>query len=208
MTLETWIAFCLVELVLCLTPGPAVLFVVSTALTRGSRAAFAGAGGILLGNTLYFGLSATGIAAILLASSYLFTAIKWIGAAYLVWLGLHMLLAKSRPASAAPAVPTEPAVHADSLWRGFAVQAANPKALAFFVALLPQFIDPAVPIVGQILILGLSSAVIELGVLGMYILVATGTRALAGRRVAGLIRRAAGGLLVAAGARLAFVRTS
>src|SRR5690606_26050073 len=83
MSWETWIAFCALETMLCLSPGPAVVFVVSAALGRGPRSGFAAAFGILAGNAFYFALSATGIAAIILASSALFTALKWAGAAYL-----------------------------------------------------------------------------------------------------------------------------
>ena len=84
MTFEAWVAFCLTEAVLCLTPGPAVLLVVSVALGRGFRPGLQASLGILTANTLYFALSATGVAAVLLASSGLFTLLKWAGAAYLV----------------------------------------------------------------------------------------------------------------------------
>ncbi len=93
---------------------------------------------------------------------------------------------------------------ARAFMRGFAVQAANPKALAFFVALLPQFIDPRSSVALQVLILGVSSQLIELGVLSLYIWLAGRSRALAGGRAGTIARRVAGGLLVAAGARLAF----
>ena len=203
MSLETFIAFCAIELVLCVTPGPAVLFVVSTAVARGSRAALAGAFGIVAGNTFYFILSGIGVAAALLASHALFTAIKWIGAAYLIYLGLHMLFAaRGAAGEARPA----PASHAFA--RGFAVQAANPKALAFFVALLPQFIDPAGAVGVQVLVLGVASQIIEIGVLALYAWLTMRARALAGARFGEIVRRLAGGLLVAAGARLALVRSA
>src|SRR5690606_29532538 len=168
---------------------------------RGPRSGFAAAFGILAGNAFYFALSATGIAAIILASSALFTALKWAGAAYLAWLGIGML----RATPAAPA-PVQPATVAGPFLKGFAVQAANPKALAFFIALLPQFVDPQGPVGLQILILGVSSFVIELIVLGAYIFIALRARHFAGGRWGTWLLRSAGALLVAAGARLAFVR--
>lgn len=204
MAWETWIAFLLLEIVLCLTPGPAVLFVVSTAAARGPRAGLAGAAGIAMGNTFYFVLSALGIAAIILASSLLFTVLKWAGAAYLIWLGARMLWTRA----AAPAERDRhagPPALAASVLRGFAVQAANPKALAFFVALLPQFVDPQQSVAYQMLILGATSLVVELGVLAFYVWLVGRARRYAGDRWTALVRRVAGGLLVAAGARLAFL---
>src|SRR5262250_2933634 len=86
MSLQTWLTFCVTETVLCFIPGPAVLFVVSVALARGTRPGLAAATGILIANAFYFALSATGVAAAILASSELFTALRWLGTAYLVWL--------------------------------------------------------------------------------------------------------------------------
>ncbi len=203
MTLESWIAFCVLELVLCVTPGPAVLFVTATAVSRGAREGTAAALGIVAGNTFYFALSALGVAAIVLASGYLFAALKWLGAAYLCWLGVRMLA--SRGAMQPRARHVTPSAVAGSLARGFAVQAANPKALAFFAALVPQFIDPAQSLALQMAILCATSAVIELGVLGLYIGLAGRVRRFAGGRIAALVRRVTGGLLVAAGVRLAFI---
>ena len=201
MPLEAWIAFCVTEAVLCFTPGPAVLLVVSAALGRGLRASLGASLGILTANTLYFALSATGVAAALVASRELFLVLKWSGAAYLVWLGLRMAFSRApREANAQP-VPVS-----RSFVRGFVVQGANPKALVFFVALLPQFIDPTAPLATQVLILGVSSVVIELVALSVYALTAVRARRVAGPRVARALERVGGGLLVAAGARLAVVR--
>jgi homoserine/homoserine lactone efflux protein len=203
MSIEAWIAFCATETVLCLTPGPAVLFVVSVAMARGSRPGMAAALGILAGNAFYFALSATGVAAVIVASSRLFAALKWAGAAYLVWLGLRMLLSRSqRPRDGATPRPD-----GRSFLRGFVVQTANPKALVFFVALLPQFIDPGAPVGFQVLVLGASSVAIELGVLAAYVALAGRARRLAGARWAAPLERVGGGFLIAAGARLALVRS-
>jgi homoserine/homoserine lactone efflux protein len=202
MSLEAWGAFCVTEAVLCFTPGPAVLLVVSVALGRGLGASLGAALGILTANTLYFALSATGVAAALVASRELFLVLKWGGAAYLVWLGLRMLLSR-RSAE----VRARPVVLARTFFRGFVVQGANPKALVFFMALLPQFIDPTASVATQVVVLGASSVVIELLALAVYALGAGRARAVAGARVAGLLERVGGGLLVAAGARLAVVRS-
>src|SRR4029077_1829756 len=95
VTLQGWLLFCATETVLCFTPGPAVLLVVSLSLTRGARAGLGASLGILATNAFYFCLSAAGIGAVILASWDLFFLLKWLGAAYLVWLGLRMLFARA-----------------------------------------------------------------------------------------------------------------
>jgi homoserine/homoserine lactone efflux protein len=204
MTFETWLLFCVTETVLCFIPGPAVLFVLSTALRRGFASASIAAAGILAGNTFYFALSATGIAAVIVASHAVFGALKWAGAAYLVWLGLRMLLARA-PGPAAE--PQREHARADRVFhRAFIVQAANPKALVFFVALLPQFINPAGSVPWQILLLGISSVVIEFMVLSLYAALAARARSMTGTRFASSLERVGGACLIAAGARLAWYR--
>jgi homoserine/homoserine lactone efflux protein len=202
MSLEVWLAFCATETVLCFTPGPAVLFVTSVAMARGIRAGLAGALGILAGNLFYFALSGTGIAAVILASGRLFAMLKWAGVAYLAWIGVRMLVSRSPVASAVPPRPVS-----RSFARGFIIQAANPKALVFFVALLPQFIDPKAPVGFQLVILGASSLVIELFVLSLYAALAARARAVAGERLSRPLERIGGGFLVAAATRLALVRS-
>jgi homoserine/homoserine lactone efflux protein len=204
VTFHVWVAFVVLETVLCLTPGPAVLFVVSTSLARGARAGLGGALGIVACNTFYFLLSALGVAAVILASNRLFTALKWIGAAYLVWLGLRMLVARAAPP---PSEQPKRDAALSALARGFAVQAANPKALAFFVALLPQFIDAHASVPQQVAILAVTSVLIEYAVQAAYVWVATRAGAYASLGWTAWLTRVAGGLLVAAGARLAIART-
>jgi homoserine/homoserine lactone efflux protein len=204
MTLQTWLWFCLTEAVLCFIPGPAVLFVLATALRRGFQSATHAAAGILAGNTLYFALSATGIAAVILASHAVFSALKWAGAAYLVWLGLRMLLWRT---AAHGAAPKRSSANAERVFaRAFIVQAANPKALVFFIALLPQFINPAGSVPKQILLLGISSVLIESTVLSLYAALGGRARTLTGARFSGLFERVGGAILIAAGVRLAWYR--
>jgi homoserine/homoserine lactone efflux protein len=207
LTPQTWLLFCATEAVLSLTPGPAVLLVISLALTRGARAGFGGSFGILAANAVYFILSATSLGAVLLASSNLFLAIKWLGAAYLVWLGLRMVIFPSNP----PAVVTSPgsSSHPGAFWQGLVTQVANPKALIFFTALLPQFIDPSGHVPWQVAILGTSSVVIELVVLAVYVVACDRARGWAGStRWSARLQRAGGALLIVAGARLAAIRSA
>jgi homoserine/homoserine lactone efflux protein len=181
-----------------------VLYVLGTAVRRGFGTGLRAAAGILAGNLFYFCLSATGIAAIILASHWVFSLLKWAGAAYLVWLGLRLLLSRAAAPQAAPAPP--PTDNPRSFVRGFVVQAANPKALVFFIALLPQFINPAASVPWQILILAISSVAIEFVVLTAYAALAARARRLTGAHFAHSLERIGGVFLIAAGARLAWSR--
>src|SRR5580692_10427166 len=168
MNWTTWWIFVTTETMLCLTPGPAVLFVLSSALRSGARKSIASNLGILAANTSYFILSATGVGALLLASYNLFFAIKWIGAGYLIFLGLRALLSKPEPLAAAGGGTLRSVTGRRLFADAFLVQMSNPKAIVFFVALLPQFIDPHNSVTSQIAILGVTSVLIEFSVLLGY----------------------------------------
>ena len=206
MTWQVWSAFFVIETVLCLTPGPAVLFVLSQALTRGTLKTIWAIGGILVANTTYFILSATGVGTILMASFDLFFAIKWIGAAYLVWLGLSAFFGRSRVLSIRRGEATEisgPRL----LLNGFILQMSNPKALVFFTALLPQFINPHAAIVPQVAILAATTAFIEFSGQLTYAMLAGRVSHLASEpRFARITDRVAGSLLIGAGIGMAAIR--
>lgn len=203
MTLTRWLFFSGTEALLCLSPGPAVLFVLSHGLTRGGRASLWANAGILSGNAFYFALSALGLGAALLASHNVFTAIKYAGAAYLIYLGARTIRGSGLTIATSAAAPAT-TEQWQTLTRGFALQAANPKALIFFAALLPQFIDATRPVAMQVLILGLTSVVIEFFVLAGYGYLAARAAALAREsRFVVATSRLSGGLLMAAGAGIA-----
>jgi homoserine/homoserine lactone efflux protein len=203
MSLNSWLWFSGIEALLCLTPGPAVLFVLSYGLTRGGRASLWANAGILAANAFYFTLSALGLGAVLLTSHQAFTLLKYVGAAYLVYLGVRT----SSGAGLALRTVTDTSAtteHWRTLTRGFALQAANPKALIFFVALLPQFINANRAIVPQMLTLGVTSLIIELVVLASYGYLAARVATLAREpRFLVVTNRVSGSLLVAAGAGIA-----
>jgi threonine/homoserine/homoserine lactone efflux protein len=198
MSITSILFFAAIELVLCLTPGPAVLLIVSQAMQCGFRPSLRGSAGILAGNALYFALSAAGLGALLIASRTVFEALRWLGAAYLVFIGLRMLLRASSTTA-----PTTRAL--GTFTQGLLTQLANPKAIVFFTALLPQFIDPRGPVALQFLVLGIVSILIELPVLVMYAFAADRGRA-AYTRHARAIERIAGTCLITAGAKLAMTR--
>lgn len=204
MSVESWLLFCVTETVLCFTPGPAVLLVVSLSLARGARAGFRASLGILSANAMYFTISATSLGALLLASWELFTIVKWCGAAYLIWTGARMLFSAQSRLSATPVESNADSNRLGSFSSGFLTQGANPKALVFFTAILPQFIDPAGPIGIQLAILGTSSIVIEFVVLGIYTWACHQSRGWVRQsRFTAPLERVGGALLIGAGARLA-----
>lgn len=195
--------FAATELLLSLTPGPAVLLVVSQGIRRGFRSSTRGAAGILTGNAIYFALSAAGLGALLLASKLVFDVLQIAGAAYLALLGLKMLLKPAPVDENVPVTPNEG--HAGSFVQGLLTQLANPKAIVFFTALLPQFVDPTRAVAMQFLILGVTSIAVELPVLLMYGFAADRGRARYSKH-APLFERLAGACLIAAGAKLAAMR--
>jgi threonine/homoserine/homoserine lactone efflux protein len=207
VNVEVWALFALTETALCFSPGPAVLLVVSQGLARGTGASVWSNLGILTGNALYFALSGTGLGAVLLASYELFSLVKWAGAAYLVWLGVTAFVGTSPVLSVVPAAAGgSPASRGRFFLNGVVLQVANPKALVFFTALLPQFIDPDRSVVAQVAILGTTSVVIEFFVLLGYGALAGRASVLAARpRFGRLANRLAGSLLITAGVGLARV---
>lgn len=192
------------ELVLCVAPGPAVLTVFTSAVDGGWRGGIGATLGILAGNAVYFLVSAAGLGALLLASPRVFGVMQWVGAAYLVGLGIRILLQTHRP-SRESAVPLETGRRYAA--RAASVQLANPKALVFFGALLPQFMDPGASLMLQFWILGLTGLILELAVLAGYTrLAVAGSRRYPGGRFASAARRAAGAWLALLGAGLAIAR--
>jgi len=150
MSFTTWFAFSAASIVLLMIPGPTVLLVVSYALTQGKRVALATAAGVALGDFTAMTLSLAGLGALLLASATLFTVLKWVGAAYLVYLGIRLWRSMPQlPDVAEVATAPSPGIFGHA----FLVTALNPKSIAFFVAFVPQFIDHNAPLLTQLVIM-------------------------------------------------------
>ena len=169
MTLKTWLLFLVMETALSLSPGPAVFYTVSQGVRGALRRTLPAAAGILTANGIYFALSATSLGAIIAASGQFFLIAKWVGAAYLVYLGVRALISAGHServslTGAAPQIGDRRRVYVGAL----TLQLANPKALLFFLALLPQFIDTASAVVPQMLVLADTSMVPELFILIGY----------------------------------------
>lgn len=141
MTLETWLAFALASLIAVMIPGPVVVFILGRSLGGGWRAALPTVGGVALGDAVALTASLAGLGALLAASAAAFTVAKWLGAAYLIWLGIKLWRA---PVGEAVALPARHAFR-----DAFLVTVLNPKSIAFFVAFVPQFLDPAAAFLPQ-----------------------------------------------------------
>jgi homoserine/homoserine lactone efflux protein len=169
MTLKTWLLFLVMETALSLSPGPAVFYVVSQGARGGLRRTLPAAAGILSCNGIYFALSATSLGAIIAASGRFFLVAKWVGAAYLIYLGVKSLLAAGSSETVQLSGGTPQTGDRRRVYVGaLTLQLANPKALLFFLALLPQFIDTGRAVVPQMLILAATSMVPELFILIGY----------------------------------------
>jgi threonine/homoserine/homoserine lactone efflux protein len=147
-----WGLFALASVVLLITPGPAVLYIVARSVAQGRRAGLVSVLGIHLGTIFHILAAAAGLSALVMSSALAFAVVKYAGAGYLIWIGIQTLLAKD-PQAAAPdaALPSLRRVFRD----GFVVNLFNPKTAIFFLAFLPQFIAPERGgVFWQILILG------------------------------------------------------
>lgn len=143
-------AFLVASFVLAVTPGPGVFYVVTRSLLQGRRFGLASVGGVALGNLGNACGASLGLAALFAMSSLAFTAVKYAGAVYLVWLGIKAL--RERPATTAVALPQAPMRR---IFRdGFVVALLNPKTAIFFAAFLPQFMSPGAPAMLQSMLLG------------------------------------------------------
>jgi len=204
MSFDFWLTFVAASTALLLIPGPTVLLVLSYALSQGKRVAVASASGVALGDFVAMSLSLAGLGALVLASATLFTLLKLIGAAYLVWLGIRLL--RSAPSAALPHTTQD--IDARSvLTHAALVTALNPKSIAFFIAFVPQFITPTAPLVPQFAIL--ITTFVTLAALNAfaYALAADRLRGWIGREsVIGWLTRAGGATLIAMGALTAMAR--
>ena len=137
---HTLLLFVFAALVLLLTPGPAVMYIVARGVHQGRRAGFVSALAVGLGNFVHSLAATLGLSALLLWSSVAFTVVKYLGAAYLIYIGVRTMLARN---GHAPEGAIERRALGRIFWQGFVVAVLNPKTAVFFFAFLPQFVDPA-----------------------------------------------------------------
>lgn len=202
MSWHVWIGFAVAAALIGLVPGPGVMSIIGYAVTAGRRVALASVAGIAIGNGIAMTLSLLGVGALLATSALAFSIVKWAGALYLVGLGLQTLRrSASEPGPAAPL--TARMAFASNI----AVGTFHPKTIVFFVAFVPQFIDPKADYGGQAALLIATFCGVVACTDTVYALLASRASTLL-RRPNALrwSRRAGGGILVASGVAAAMVR--
>ena len=175
-----YLLFLTAAVLLTLAPGPDTMLVLGASLSNGARGGLLASAGIMTGLLVHIALAVVGVSALIAASPLAFDVHRWAGAAYLIWIGVPLLVRAWRERRAAPAP-----ISARVYWQGLATNVLNPKVVVFYVAFLPQFVSPELGHTTlQLLVLGLSHWLIGLPYLG--------TVALASGAVAGWLRRSPG----------------
>jgi threonine/homoserine/homoserine lactone efflux protein len=197
MSLDHWLAFVAASAILLAIPGPTVLLVISYALGHGRKPAVAIVAGVALGDLTAMTLSMLGLGAILAASAAIFTALRWIGGAYLIYLGVKLWRAPIEPAhvdDAPSAGPLRMFGHA------YAVTALNPKSIIFFVAFVPQFLDTTHPFLTQVITLETTFVILATFNAALFALLAAAARErLRHAGVRRVVNKTGGTLLIGAG---------
>jgi threonine/homoserine/homoserine lactone efflux protein len=198
VNLSVWITYFFATTVILIIPGPTIILVISQAVTHGRKSVVPLAAGVVLGDFTAMTFSLLGLGAIMSASAALFTLFKWVGAIYLLYLGIKLW--RANPDSS-DTQPGKKDASPRSLFKSsFIVTALNPKSIAFFVAFLPQFISPRSPAFNQILILGGTFLVLALVNAALYALFAGQLReTIKKTRVRKWFNRCGGTALIGAG---------
>jgi threonine/homoserine/homoserine lactone efflux protein len=198
MPLHLWLAFVTTSAVLLVIPGPTILTVVSYAVAHGRRANLALVTGVALGDCTSLAISLLGLGALLRTAALAFTVVKWAGGLYLLYLGLRLLRAGGAAAetSAGSALESRGRVFLNT----YLVTALNPKGIVFFVAFLPQFLDPSAPAGPQLWLLAGTFVVLAIINATLYTAFASAARRLwASPRAQRCFHLTGGSLLSAAG---------
>lgn len=203
MNFDLWLAFVAASTALLLIPGPTVLLVLSYALSKGRSVAVASAAGVALGDLIAMTASLLGLGALVLTSATLFVALKWIGAAYLIWLGIKLIRSAPSDGLTIPKTVTARGVFGHAT----VVTALNPKSIAFFIAFVPQFIQPEQALAPQFAILIATFCTLAALNALAYALLADRMRGMVGKpSIITWLTRAGGATLVAMGILTATLR--
>jgi threonine/homoserine/homoserine lactone efflux protein len=197
MSFEHWLTFAAASAIMLAIPGPTILLVISYALGHGRRTAGATVAGVALGDFTAMTASMLGLGALLATSATIFTVLKWVGAAYLIWLGIKLWRAPvADPEATRPAEERPAKIFAHA----YVVTALNPKSIVFFVAFLPQFLDLSRPALPQMVIFEVTFLVLAtLNALAYALMAAAARQTIRKPGIQRIVNRTGGSLLVAAG---------
>ncbi len=208
MSAAHWLAYAGACLALAMVPGPTVVLIIATSLRHGRAAALANVAGTQAGFAVLVVILAGGFQAMVEQAAPLFSWLRLAGAAYMIWLGLRMILAGPRGEGRGRGGEAVPSAQS-GFWRGFFILLSNPKVLLFLGAFLPQFVVAGSgAVAGQILLLGALFMLVTALVDSSYALAAPKAAALAGGVRPGLARWLGGGMLMGGGLWLALARRS
>jgi len=200
MPFENWIAFAAASIVMLAIPGPTILLVISYALGHGRKAGTATVAGVALGDFTAMTASMLGLGALLATSAALFTVLKWIGAAYLIYLGIKLWRAPVIGGDASKRDVTGKERPMRIFLHTYIVTALNPKSIVFFVAFLPQFLVPTLPWLPQMVIFETTFLVLAIINAALYGLLASAARnTIRKPSVQRVVNRTGGSLLIGAG---------
>ena len=153
VSMEVWLAFTFANVILAVIPGPTVMLVMGYALADGWRSAWPMVAGVTLANMVALGIVLAGLGAVLSASAFAFSLLKWLGAGYLIYLGIRMWFAPSAlPQTRQPGAGSLPS--GGRMKHAFFVTVLNPKGITFLIAFMPQFLSPQYPLLPQNMVLG------------------------------------------------------
>jgi len=204
MAFQTFLIFALTTAIVIFSPGPTAILIASQGAGNGLKRTLFGVFGITCATMIYFALSATGIASLIVASHTLFQVIKWAGVAYLVYLGCSAIFSKSGGLVVKSGTPVRK--HTSLFTHGFLIEFSNPKALLYFSAILPQFIDLSRPIAPQFLIMWATAFLLQCIIYSAYAYL--GERLIQGgvkSWIVNTINKTAGAALIFAGIKMASV---
>jgi homoserine/homoserine lactone efflux protein len=201
MDMHVWLAYVVTAVVFSLAPGSGTVNSISNGLSYGTRKSLSAIAGLQIGLTLHIILVGAGIGALVAQSATAFTVIKWVGAAYLVWLGIQKWRDKS---GLATHTQGEALSGTKLMSNAVLINLTNPKSIVFLVALFPQFIDPARDQLTQLAVLGVTTVVIDsIVMLGYTSLAAQMGRFIRSDKIMSKINKVFGSMFVGCGALLA-----
>jgi threonine/homoserine/homoserine lactone efflux protein len=202
MTLEIYLAYLAACILIVIVPGPTVTVIIANSLTHGTRAGLLNIAGTQLGLAMMIGILLLGLTSIIETMGWWFDWLRLAGAAYLIWLGYKLI----RSGGMLETADNAPKPRGGFFFQGFLVILSNPKALLFFGAFIPQFVDPAGDYVWQVVLLGATFMAVATVLDGAYAVLSGGAGAFLTRQRVRLVSRMSGAFLIGGGVWLALTR--
>lgn len=203
MTVTTWLTFFVASWAISFSPGAGAISAMSSGLRYGFVRGYMNTVGLIMGILAQVAVVGLGLGALLATSELAFAAVKWVGVAYLVYLGIKQIRSHAGPVAVQAAEPGGGSIR-QLVWQGFLVNVSNPKGTVFLLAVVPQFLNPAEPLAMQYAAIGATLAFTDMVAMAIYtVLAAKVLRLLRSASHIRMMNRVFGGLFIAAGVWLA-----